>query len=364
MSEAIRPFRIVTPQASIEDLRRRLLSTRWPEQETVDDWSQGTPLEWLKEICDTWANSYDWQQRSAVLNRLDQFVTTIEGLDIHFIHQRSHHRDATPLLMTHGWPGSVFEFQKVIQPLVNPTEFGGTPDDAFHVVCPSLPGFAFSGKPGSTGWGPRRVAHAWCLLMRRLGYEQFLAHGGDLGAAVASALGRGDCDHCTGIHITLAMYTEPVTSGEPSGEEQRALDGLERFQRTGSGYEILQRTRPQTVGYGLVDSPVAQAAWILEKFWEWTDHAGNVADVIGLDVLLDNLTVHWLSADGSSAARMYWESHHEIDQRKVTTPTGVTVYPREIVTPVREWMAPHYPNIIYWNEQPRGGHFAALEVPE
>ncbi len=366
MSEAaeILPFTVPVDGDAIADLKRRLTETRWPEAEVVDDWSQGTPIAWLREVCDYWANEYDWPARAAALDRFDHFTTEIDGLDIHFIHQRSPHADATPLLITHGWPGSVIEFHKVIEPLTNPTAHGGDESDAFHVVCPSLPGFGFSGKPESTGWGVERIGEAWAVLMARLGYDSYLAQGGDWGSAVTTAIGAQDPDHCAGIHITLAMGSRPNFEGEPTPEEQHALERIGFYQQWDSGYSSQQRTRPQTVGYGLVDSPSGLAAWVLEKFWAWTDCDGHPENVLGRDELLDNLMLYWLPATGASSARIYWESFGSIRDDVVQVPTGVTVHPKEIVPPIRNWMEPRYPNITYWNEQPAGGHFAAFEQPE
>ena len=279
MTDQIVPFRIDVSDELLADLRQRLTSTRWPEGEVVDDWSQGTPLAYVQDVCRYWADGYDWRAREAALNRFDQFTTEIDGLDVHFVHARSPHDDALPLIITHGWPGSIVEFHKVIEPLVDPTAHGGDASDAFHVVAPSLPGFGFSGKPTGTGWGVQRIAGAFADVMARLGYDRYVAQGGDWGSAVTSWLGADDPDHCAAIHVTLAMGARPKIEGEPTAEEQRAIDGANYYREWDSGYSKQQSTRPQTVGYGLVDSPAAQAAWILEKFWAWMDcddHPENV----------------------------------------------------------------------------------------
>jgi epoxide hydrolase len=364
MSE-IKPFRIAVSDDVLADLRARLRLTRWPEREVVNDWSQGVPLGWLQDICRYWADTYDWRRREALLNRFTQFVTTIDGLDIHFLHVRSPHAGAMPLVITHGWPGSFVEFHKVIEPLVDPTAHGGDAADAFHVVCPSLPGFAFSGKPTTTGWGVDRIARAWATLMHRLGYARYGAQGGDWGSAVTTTIGALDAGRCTGIHVTLALSSRPDVRDEPTPEETRALRGIKYYADWDSGYSKQQSTRPQTLGYGLTDSPAGQAAWILEKFWAWTDCDGHPENVLGRDELLDNVMLYWVTASAASSARLYWESFGAGRRtlHKVGVPTGVAVFPKEIVIPVRHWMEANFTNITHWNELPRGGHFAAFEQP-
>jgi pimeloyl-ACP methyl ester carboxylesterase len=364
MSASIRPFRIAIDDAVLVDLRQRLRATRWPEPETVDDWSQGTPLAWLREVCAYWAEDYDWRAREALLNRFSQFVTTIDELDVHFIHQRSPHPGARPLLITHGWPGSIVEFHKVIGPLVDPTAHGGSAADAFHVICPSLPGFGFSGKPQRTGWGVERIAAAWGQLMARLGYERYFAQGGDWGSAVTRELGVTHTAHCEAIHVTLAMGTRPATQGEPGPDEQLAMAGAKHYRRWDSGYSKQQSTRPQTLGYGLADSPAGQAAWILEKFWAWTDCNGHPENVLTRDELLDNVMLYWATNSAASSARLYWESFGKARPGRVGVPVGVAVYPKEIVAPVRAWMRDEYPDIRHFVHMPRGGHFAAFEQPQ
>jgi pimeloyl-ACP methyl ester carboxylesterase len=366
MTTAIEPFSIAVGDDVLDDLRARLRNTRWPEAEPVGDWSQGMPLKWIRDICCYWADEYDWRRREAQLNRFPQFTTEIDGLSIHFLHVRSPHPQAMPLIITHGWPGSIVEFQKVIEPLTNPTAFGGDAADAFHMVCPSLPGFGFSAKPTTTGWGVDRIARAWASLMDRLGYARYGAQGGDWGSAVTTALGAQDGEHCAGIHITLAMGARPDVVGDPTPEETRALKGAKYYADWDSGYSKQQSTRPQTIGYGLTDSPSGQAAWILEKFWAWTDCGGDPLNVLGRDELLDNVMLYWATATAASSARLYWESFGAARRtaHTVTIPTGVAVFPREIVPPVRRWLEPRYTDIRHWSEMPKGGHFAAFEQPE
>lgn len=365
MSAEIKPFRIAVDDAVLDDLRQRLRHTRWPEAELVDDWRQGVPRAWLQDICRYWADTYDWRAREARLNGFPQFTTEIDGLAIHFLHVRSPQPDAMPLLLTHGWPGSVVEFHKVIGPLTDPAAHGGDPADAFHVVCPSLPGFGFSGKPAATGWGVDRIAAAWAQLMDRLGHARYGAQGGDWGSAVTSALGAQDPVHCAGIHITLAMGAQPPAGSTPGPDELAALQRAKFYRDWDSGYAQLQATRPQTLGYALTDSPAGQAAWILEKFWAWTDCDGHPENVLGRDELLDNLMLYWVTASAASSARLYWESFGAGRRaaRPVTIPTGVAVYPKEIVPPVRRWMADSHTDIRHWREMPKGGHFAAFEQP-
>jgi epoxide hydrolase len=366
MTTEIKPYQIAVGDDVLADLKSRLRNTRWPEAEPVDDWSQGAPLKWIREICRYWAEDYDWRKREALLNRFAQFTTEIDGLAIHFLHVRSPHPDAMPLMITHGWPGSIVEFQKVIEPLTNPTAFGGEAADAFHLVCPTLPGFGFSAKPTTTGWGVDRIARAWASLMDRLDYSRYGAQGGDWGSGVTTAMGALDSSHCAGIHITLNMGGRPTGEGQPTPEETRALAGLKHYADWDSGYSKQQSTRPQTLGYGLTDSPSGQAAWILEKFWAWTDCDGHPENILTRDELLDNVMLYWVTATATSSARIYWESFGPARRtvHKVTIPTGVAVFPKEIVTPVRRWMEPNFTDIRHWSEMPKGGHFGAFEQPE
>jgi len=363
MSE-IAPFRIAVSDEQLDDLKRRLTNTRWPEAECVDDWSQGVPLSYTQELAGYWADGYDWRVREEQLNRFPQFVTAIDGLDIHFIHQRSPHPDAMPLIITHGWPGSIVEFQKVIAPLTDPTAHGGRAEDAFHVVCPSLPGYGFSGKPATTGWGVERIATAWDTLMGRLGYRRYGAQGGDWGAAVTTQIGRNG-GGCCAIHTNMPLGQPTGASvEEPSDEDQRAFAAMKHHRKWGTGYSKQQSTRPQTLGYGLVDSPVAQLAWIVEKFFFWSDCDGHPENVFSRDELLDNVMLYWLTGTGASSARLYWESFSAFGKREpVLLPTGVAEFPKEILRSPRPWCEPHY-NITRWTTMPRGGHFAAFEQPE
>jgi epoxide hydrolase len=359
----ITPFRIAVSDDVLDDLRQRLARTRWPERECVDDWSQGIPLDYTRELAAYWADEYDWRSREALLNRFNQFTTDIHGLDIHFIHQRSPHDGAFPLIITHGWPGSIVEFHKVIEPLTNPTAHGGRADDAFHVVCPSLPGYGFSGKPTETGWGVGKVAEAWETLMTRLGYDRYGAQGGDWGGAVTTAIGRNG-RNCAAIHVNFALGFPPAGLENPTPEEQAALKALQHYQRWDSGYSKQQSTRPQTVGYGLVDSPVGQLAWIVEKFWSWMDCDGHPENVLTKDELLDNVMMYWVTASAASSARMYWESFNVwTGELRVDVPTGIAAFPKEVIRAPRSWCEPNY-NITHWTQMPRGGHFAAFEQPE
>ncbi len=363
MNTAINPFTIAVPDEVLVDLHRRLHATRWPEAEVVSDWTQGVPLAYVQEVARYWADEYDWRSREALLNRFDQFTTEIDGLDIHFIHTRSPHADAVPLLLSHGWPGSIVEFHKVIEPLTDPTKFGGDAADAFHVVAPSLPGFGFSGKPTTTGWGVERIGAAFAVLMERLGYEDYVAQGGDWGSAITSSIGAADPDHCSAIHLTLAMSTRPNRPPE-APDELHALERIGYYMEWDSGYSTQQKSRPQTLGYGLSDSPAGQLAWILEKFWSWTDCDGHPENALSRDEMLDNIMLYWATESATSSARIYWESFGRASRPIVHVPTGFAVYPKEVVPPVRGWVTELYPNVRYWREYDKGGHFAAWEVPE
>ncbi|MCV7280680.1 alpha/beta fold hydrolase [Mycolicibacterium flavescens] len=351
---AVTPFRIDVPDSDLEDLQARLRRTRWPEAECVDDWSQGIPLSYTRELAQYWADEYDWRTREAALNRFDQYTTEIDGLDIHFIHQRSSAPDAFPLVITHGWPGSVVEFHKVIEPL---TERG------FDVICPSLPGYGFSGKPTRTGWGVERIAQAWDTLMRRLGYDRYGAQGGDWGSAVTTQLGRlGGA--CAAIHLNMPMGAPPDGATEFTDEELAAIERIEYYRKWDNAYAKQQSTRPQTLGYALVDSPVGQLAWIVEKFWSWTDCDGHPENALHRDELLDNVMLYWLTASGASSARLYWESFNSFGGGEpVRVPTGVASFPREILRSPRSWCESRY-HITHWTTMPRGGHFAAFEQPD
>ena len=365
MSEEIRPFKIAATDAQLDDLRRRLQATRWPEPETVDDWTQGTPLAYVQEVCGYWAEKYDWRAREARLNEFDQFKTPIDGLDIHFAHVRSPHANAKPLVITHGWPGSIVEFTKVIGPLTDPPAHGGDAKDAFHVVCPSLPGFGFSAKPTTTGWGLEKIARAWSELMQRLGYERYFAQGGDWGSMVTTWIGIQDTEHCEGIHVNMPIAPpDPETLNDLTEAEKSAMAGMQHYQQWDSGYSKQQSTRPQSLGYGLVDSPAGQAAWILEKFWAWTDCNGHPENVLTRDELLDNIMLYWLPAAGASSARIYWESFNSPGLDPVSVPMGASIFPKEIFRSSKRWIEKRFKNVVHYNELASGGHFAAFEQPD
>ncbi len=358
------PFIIDVPDTALEDLQRRLQSVRWPERETVDDWSQGAPLAAIQSLCDYWRQDYDWARCQQRLNQFPQFTTPIDGLDIHFLHIRSSHPHARPLLLTHGWPGSVLEFAQVIEPLTQPERHGGDPADAFHLVLPSLPGYGFSGKPTRPGWGVEKIARAWDTLMTRLGYPRYFAQGGDWGSAVTATMAALNLPGCRGIHLNLVMYhPQPEDLEQPTEEELAALEKLKFYADWDSGYSKQQSTRPQTIGYGLVDSPVALAAWIYEKFYFWSDHQGLPESTIDRDHLLDNIMIYWLNSAGASAARLYWESFNRFQLGNITVPVGVSQFPQEIFRASRRWAEKHFHNIVYWNQTAKGGHFAAFEQP-
>jgi epoxide hydrolase len=366
VSDEIRPFRIDIPEEDLIDLRERLARTRWPEAETVDDWSQGIPLAYVQDLCTYWATKYDWRATEQRLNAFPQFLAELDGLDIHFLHVRSPEPDALPLVITHGWPGSVVEFHKVIGPLTDPVAHGGDASDAFHVVCPSLPGYGFSDRPTRSGWKTPRIAQAWSTLMARLGYDRYGAQGGDWGASVTTSIGQQDTNHVVGIHLNMVIAFPDGDMGEPTEVELAALASLTHYQQQESGYSTQQSTRPQTVGYGLVDSPAGQAAWIIEKFWAWTDCDGHPENVLTRDEMLDNVMLYWLPATGASSARLYWESFNDFTTKlgKVTVPVGVAMFPKEIIRPSRRWAESRFADIRQWNELEKGGHFAAFEQPE
>jgi pimeloyl-ACP methyl ester carboxylesterase len=365
-------FRVEIPEAELCDLRERLAHTRWPEEETVDDWSQGVPRAYLIELCRYWREQYDWRATETRMNTLPQFRTLIDGLGIHFLHVRSPHADALPLIITHGWPGSIIEFLKVIGPLTDPTAHGADAADAFHVVCPSLPGYGFSDKPNAPGWGVERIASAWTVLMARLGYERYGAQGSDWGTSVSASLGQQDAAHVAGIHLTPPLAPpDPKTFDDLTERERAALASLEHAAESESGYSKEQATRPQTIGYALVDSPAALCAWIIEKFQAWTDCDGRLENVLTRDELLDNLMLYWLPRTGASSARLYWESLGQVNEwisgavgDTVDVPTGCSIFPKELQRPSRRWAEKRFLDIRYWNEPTRGGHFAAFEQPD
>jgi pimeloyl-ACP methyl ester carboxylesterase len=371
MSGEITEFRVELDDSTIADLRERLARTRWPERETVDDWSQGMPLAYTQDLCAYWADGYDFDAAEARFNAFPQFRTEVRGggpdsLGIHFVHARSPHPDALPLVLTHGWPGSVVEFQKVIGPLSDPTAYGGDAADAFHVVCPSLPGYGFSDKPARTGWNVERIASAWSELMARLGYGRYGAQGGDWGAFVTTAIGIQDVEHVVGIHLQLPLVSlEPSMLTDVTEREQASLDSGANYSRWGSGYSTQQASRPQTLGYGLVDSPAAQCAWVVEKFWDWTDCDGHPENALSRDELLDNVMWYWVPGTGASSARLYWESFHNTNTSEpVMVPSGCSIFPKEIFRPSRRWVETRFKDLRFFNEVERGGHFAASEQPD
>jgi len=359
------PFRIEIPQADLDDLRDRLARTRWPDQIPGAGWDYGIPLEYVRELAEYWRTGYDWRVHEARLNGFDQYTTTIDGQRIHFLQVRSAEPGALPLIITHGWPGSVVEFMNVIGPLTDPAAFGGDPSDAFHLIVPSIPGYGFSGPTRDRGWDVRRVARAWACLMERLGYQRYGAQGGDWGSSISRELGLIDPGHLIGVHLNMLF---PYFRDEPADltEQERArLEALRRFRSTGSGYFAIQSTRPQTLAYGLTDSPAGQLAWITEKFGEWTD-GGLPDEAVDRDQLLTNVTLYWLTGTAGSSARLYYETARSRAWGPPAVsgvPTGVAVFPREIAPPIRRF-AERSDNIVYWSEFDRGGHFAAMEVPD
>lgn len=358
MSTALTPFRVDVPERDLTDLRERLLRTRWPDEETVDDWSQGVPAAYLRELAAYWHSGYDWRAAEARLNALPQFRTEIDGLGIHFLHVRSRHEGARPLLLSHGWPGSVIEFLDVIGPLTDPED----PADAFHVVCPSLPGFGFSDKPRTPGWTVERTAAAWAELMNRLGYQRYAAHGTDWGSFLTAILGETDAEHLTGIHIAMPFARPPQEQVELDERDLAGLAALKEFQANEGAYSVLQATRPQTLGYGLSDSPAGQLAWMIEKYWAWSDHDGDVEKVIPRDRLLDAVTLTWLTGTATSSARIYWESHNRMALGRVDVPTACSLFPKDGRMP-RAWCEHRFTDLRRWTDHERGGHFPALEQP-
>ncbi len=364
----IKPFKIKISDEELEDLNKRLIATRWPEKETVKDWSQGVPLSYIKEICNYWINEYDWRSREEYYNTFTQFITDVDGIDIHFIHIKSPHKEAKPLIISHGWPGSIVEFHKIINPLIDPVSHGGKAEDAFHLVCPTLPGYGFSGKPSQPGTGVEKIAELWDLLMNKIGYNEYFAQGGDWGSAITIAIGKQNRGNCKGIHINMPFAPPTKEAIEnPNDRDKLAFEGLNYYQEWGSGYSKQQSTRPQTLGYGLVDSPIGQASWIIEKFYEWTDCEGHPENVLTKEELLDNVMFYWLTKSAISSARLYWESFGSFGgnpEEKLILPTGCSIFPKEISRTPRSWAEQVYSNIVYWNELDKGGHFAAFEQPE
>jgi pimeloyl-ACP methyl ester carboxylesterase len=379
---AVRSLHVDVPQPELDDLRRRITATRWPEREPVADDSQGVHLETVQSLAAYWATDYDWRRCEERLNSLSQFMTEIDGLDIHFIHVRSDEEMALPLIVTHGWPGSIIEQLKIIEPLTNPIAHGGSASDAFHVVIPSLPGYGFSGKPSSTGWGPERIAGAWLELMKRLGYTRYVAQGGDWGTAVSAAMARQAPEGLLGIHVNFAQMVPldvlgHIRNGDPppsglSDAEKRAYEQV-AFATYHRGYGVIQGTRPQTIGYSLADTPVGLAAWLFDHDTTTYGHlaqlfAGQRFGAISRDDVLDNTSLYWFTNTATSAARLYWQQNQAgvnfYAPADVSLPTAVTVFPDEYVQAPRSWTEQAYHNLIYFNQADRGGHFAAWEQPQ
>jgi len=363
VSEALTKFRVAIPAPALADLRARLGATRGPEKETVNDWSEGVPLATMEALTEYWRSGYDMRRLERRLNAVPQYRTRIDGLGIHFLHIQSKHPNALPIILTHGWPGSVIEFLKVVAPLTDPTAYGGKADDAFHVIVPSLPGFGFSDKPAERGWGLPRIARAWAVLMKRLGYTSYVAQGGDWGAGVTTWMAKQHVEGLKAIHLNLPILFPPPLEGEPSSEEKAALAKLQAYADNGSAYARLQGTRPQTIGYSLSDSPVGQAAWIYEKLVQWSDP--NDAPALSRDEMLDNIMLYWLSNTAASSARLYFESFAtDFSTQKLDIPVAVSVFPGELYRPLKVWGERAYSKLYYWNEVAKGGHFAAFEQPE
>jgi len=359
------PFRVEITEAQIDDLRTRLAATRWPDAEPVDDWSQGIPLAYVQDLARWWAEEYD-MGLAGRLNRFDQMKAEIDGLGIHFIHSPSPEPTALPLVITHGWPGSVVELLDVIGPLSDPAAHGGDPADAFHVVAPSLPGYGWSDQPTGTGWGIERIAAAWQTLMGGLGYDRYVAQGGDWGSGVTSALGEAAPAELAAIHLNMPFaFPDPTTLDDLSATEAAAFADMLTHAETGMGYSSEQSTRPQTLGYALTDSPAGQLAWIVEKFWAWTDGGGHPEGALTRQQMLDNVSTYWFTATAASSARLYWESFARLQSGwQIEVPTAITVFPKEIIRPSRRWAEAAYSNICWFEEVDRGGHFAAFEQPE
>jgi len=379
-SAAIHPFHVDVPETELADLRRRIAATRWPSKELVADRSQGVQLKTLRELARYWTSEYDWRKCEARLNTLPQFTTEIDGVEIHFIHVRSRHENALPLLITHGWPGSVVELLETVGPLTDPTAYGGTSEDAFHLVLPSLPGYGFSGEPTALGWESGRIARAWATLMKRLGYTRYVAQGGDVGADVTDAMGRQGPEGLLGIHVNLLTPALGIVDRLPTNSEQEraAKDAVATFRATGFGYFLEQSTRPQTIGYSLLDSPIGLAAWMLDHDTDSYNKIsrafvdGKPAGNLTGESIVDNITLYWLTGTGASAARWYWEFGQVLAAAiasgaappPVKVPVGFTTFPGELWAAPRSWVEAVYPGLAYFNAVDRGGHFAAWEEPE
>jgi pimeloyl-ACP methyl ester carboxylesterase len=372
---SIRPFQVHVPDSDLADLRRRVRATRWPPRETVDDESQGVPLARLQALVGYWGTGYDWRKVEARLNALPMFVTGIDGLDIQFIHVRSRHPQAMPLIITHGWPGSILELIKVIGPLTDPTAHGGRAEDAFHLVLPSMPGYGFSQRPTTNGWGPDRIGLAWDALMTRLGYQRYVAQGGDWGSVICDRMARQNLAGLMAIHVNMpatvpAEAARAMSAGDPapaglSDEERAAYDQLNTFFKKNGAYGAMMTTRPQTVGYGLSDSPAGLAAWMYDKFTQWTYSGGVAERSLTRDEMLDDISLYWLTNSAISSAQLYWENNaNNFNAVNHALPTAVTIFPGEIYCAPRSWTERSYRNLIYFNQVDRGGHFAAWEEPD
>ncbi|TDB81616.1 MULTISPECIES: epoxide hydrolase family protein [unclassified Micromonospora] len=371
----MRPFRIDVPQADLDDLDRRLAAVRWPTELPGVGWERGVPLDYLRDLVDHWRHRYDWRAAERRLNAFPQFVTEIDGTDVHVVHVRSAEPTATPVILTHGWPGSFVEFLGIVGPLTDPAAHGGDPADACHVVIPSIPGYGFSGPTREVGWDTRRVARAWAELMRRLGYDRYVAQGGDWGMPISLELGLADPEHVAGVHVNmLATFPpeDPAMFADLGVEDLARLEFAQTFEQDGAGWRKIQSTRPQTLAYALTDSPVGQLAWIVEKFWEWTDSVKAPEDAVDRDDLLTNVMIYWLTGTAGSSAQLYYESNR-LDADFVRTwagpwplrmPVGVACFPADAVRPVRRWAERILPTLSRWTEFDRGGHFAALEQPQ
>lgn len=361
----ITPFKISVSDADLDLLNQKLNLTRWPDKETPSDWTQGIPLAYMQELQEYWLNDYNWREREALINQWPGFITEIDGLDIHFLHIKSGQPNALPLLLTHGWPGSIIEFQKVIKPLTTPGDHGGIDADAFDLVIPTLPGFGFSGKPTETGWNIAKIAAAWDKLMMRLGYSNYVAQGGDWGSIVTSEIGVQNLGHCCGIHMNMPIAPpDPEQMDDLSELEQNALKDMQFYQEHDSGYSKQQSTRPQTLGYGLADSPMGQAAWIIEKYYQWMDCDGHPENIVSRDELLDNVMMYWLPDAAASSARIYWESFGNTGAAPITLPVGCSIFPKEIFKTSQRWASKRFSNLIHFEVLDKGGHFAAFEQPE
>lgn len=380
LDESIRPFRIHVDQSQLDDLKRRIAETRWPDRETVGDISQGIQLARVQDLVRYWGTDYDWRKAEDQLNALPQFITTIDGVDIQFIHVRSRYPNALPVILTHGWPGSIFEFIKTIGPLTDPTAYGGKPEDAFDVIIPSIPGYGFSGRPTDQGWGPDRVARAWDVLVKRLGYTHYVSQGGDHGSVISDALARQAPKGLLAIHLNMPATVpgdlmRAINNGDaaPAGlspAEKGAYDSLSAFFGRNAAYGAMMVTRPQTIGYSLSDSPSGLASWIYEKFVQWSDSDGVPERVLTRDEMLNDITLYWLTNTGASSSRFYWENNNnnfssEAQKTKdIKIPVGITVFQKEIYKAPESWSRQAYPSLVYYHQVERGGHFAAWEQPQ